>query len=420
MLSFNVLGCCVSRDIFNSLAEKVQVLQYVWNNPISIFSKKPSQKINEDLLNNYEMSGFHKNCLKCDYNKETLDYIFRKKSDYLIIDTLNSRLNFLEKDGHTISFTNPLFPDPVKREKLMRDFGFEDYTVKSAYDIDDKEWEICLRKLIDEMLNHYTANQIILFEFYGSEKYLTKDKTQIKDFDPETINEAKRYNSLAKKLNETLKNNLKGMHIIEFPENVLSIEGHRWGTNPLHYMDEYYEYAAKAVEIITEKLPDKEEITKLSELRQLYSKMFGLYKEKGEIGIKLYWAEQWKIWTTNALNFVKAVALDSFAGNFFEENIRRIKALGLKVIILKYQDTAAVILQSLLEKYQIEVVLETTKWEVSQFTDDEMGLGKKPDTIIISPNVHGAPPTESQELKVLWIHDLLEKDCEIPSAGKGD
>lgn len=422
MFIYNILGCCVSRDVFNLLIEQkeAQVLRYIWSNPISFFSKKPIEKIDENVLGSYDLNGFHKRNLRCDYNKETLDYIFSRKSDYLVIDTLNSRFRLLEKDGHTVSLSNPLFHDSVKREKLMLDFGLGDYKTISAYDISEKEWTTCFEKMIDEILLHYTADQIILFEFYGVERYLTKDKSGSRAFGSESVNQARCYNSLAKKLNEVLKSHIADIHVVEFPENVMAIQGHRLGTHPLHYMDEYYEYAAKAVEIITEKLSINEEKIKISELRDHYSKIFGLYKVRAESETNLSLTEKKRSWAINALNFSKAVALDALGDNIFGENLRRIKELGMKVIILRASDSAGVILQRGLDKYGIDTVMKTNKSNLSQLTPEELEAGKQPGTLIISANVHTPIPQEQCGLSVLWVNDLLEKDCAIPINSKAD
>ncbi|MCM1167897.1 MAG: DUF6270 domain-containing protein, partial [Ruminococcus sp.] len=369
-----------------------------------------SQKINEDMLEKYELPGFHKNCLKRDFNKETLDYIFAKKTDYLIIDTLNSRLNLLEKDGHTVAFTNRLFVDPVNREKLMHDFGLEDYKLKSAYDdIGDDEWTACYERLFAEILKYYTKNQIILLEFYGIEKYLIKDKTRIEIFPSSLIDDAKRYNSLAKKLNEMIKTVFAGIHVVEFPENVLSIEGHRWGTYPLHYMDEYYEYSAKAIGIITRRLPEQEEKAKISELRGFYSKIFGLYKERAQAGTDLHQVDMYRNYALNAFNFAKAVALDAFGENIFEKNLIRIKELKMRVVVLKQQNAAAEILLAALDKSHIDVNYKTDKWAVSQFSDEEKELFRQSDMIIIDAEVHVPPPARTKRVQYRACLRLVEK-----------
>lgn len=67
-------------------------------------------------------------------------------------------------------------------------------------------------------------------------------------------------------------NLLTGIHIVEMPKNCIGNAQHLWGRDTLHFVDEYYQYLYKAIEIITENHSDEE--AKLQELRSFYSQQF--------------------------------------------------------------------------------------------------------------------------------------------------
>lgn len=399
MITFNILGCCPTADALYKLSQKdeYKVLQYIWNNPISMFSSRPKNPIDASALSNYQLSNFHQRTLICDYNKETLNYIFDKKTDYIVIDILNCRLKLLENNGHTVSFTNRFFRS--SQDNFKKDLGIENYNLIEPSEVSDDIWKKTMDKLCNELLKHYSHNQIILNEFYGVDHYLSADKRILNDF--QSNREGKDwYNPLSKKLNDMIKDNLSGIHIIQFPENVLSIAGHPWGLTPLHYMDTYLEYVNKAIEIIVQKLPCNEEKEKLSELLSLYSTMFTLYKERAELARNYQWVQ-------NALNFVMDFTIDSYENGNFEKWLNYCKINNKKIAVLKSSDKAGKILLKALQKYDISVVFISKKWGAEALTQEEWEECKQAD-IIVNANIHGGFETEFDGKDITGIVNLLK------------
>ncbi|MGN0613646.1 MAG: DUF6270 domain-containing protein [Porcipelethomonas sp.] len=66
-----------------------------------------------------------------------------------------------------------------------------------------------------------------------------------------------------------IEDKFKGCHIISMPENMHGLQNHKWGHSPLHYTNIYYEYAYKAIKIISQS-HDNEELL-LENLRMQYS-----------------------------------------------------------------------------------------------------------------------------------------------------
>lgn len=282
MIYFNVLGCCVSRDIVNPLISKgkAQVLQFITCNPYCIFWPSPQHKIEIDVLNGYTVPNHLKRIFVKDYNKETLNYLFLRRSDYLIVDIMNFRLDMLKNDNHIITFFDFL---EHNREKFNKDFCMDKYEKVSPYEINESEQFAALDKLADEILKRYTPNQIILPLFDGVEQYLNHNENVIKDFAKSEIENTRKYNLFMANLKEHFVTKLGGGHIIEFPNQVLADQQHVFGLHELHYMKLYYEYAADCINVIIQRFTYEDEKQKLLILKESCSEKFELLRNRVKV-----------------------------------------------------------------------------------------------------------------------------------------
>lgn len=208
MIYFNVLGCCVSRDIVNPLISKGmgKVLQFITCNPYCIFWPSPQYKIEIDDLSSYTVPNHLKRIFVKDYNKETLEYLFLKCSDYLIVDIMNFRLDMLKNENHIITFFDFL---EHNREKFNKDFCMEKYEKVSPYEISESAQIASLDKLADEILRRYRPNQIILPLFDGVKQYINNENV-ITDFAKSEIENIQKYNLFLAKLKEHFVKRLGG------------------------------------------------------------------------------------------------------------------------------------------------------------------------------------------------------------------
>lgn len=404
MVSFNVLGCCVSRDSLTPLIERggVQVLRYTaFSNPLSMCSKSGEVKISADDLKEYKKSSsFGKRCTVLDINKEVFNYVFGQKSDYIVIDILDARMNLLKKNDFILTLNGVVRKD---RELFNANYGFDEYEEISPYDFGDAEWENAICALCEQLTTHYTPNRIILNKFFGVDKYAGKN--WLHSFPAVRLDGIKMYNPLCEKLDKMLEEKLKGCHVIEFPKNTIAMEGHRWGLWPLHYHDLYYEYSSKAIEIIMKDLRDDLEKEQLAELKSTYEEKIDHVRTKLELNQK---RDQHK-WSINALNFSKSVNFDLLGEGNFTRNIGQIKSKAAKVSILKSTDAAAQILKAALKRYEIPIVFETPKFDLTALTDEEWESCRSAD-LIISANVHSSATTSRDGTEAVLITDLLKSD----------
>ena len=152
MISVNVLGCCVSRDILGPLIRqgKLQVMQYLMYHPCSLFSSSSQSKIEIDDLRDIPIAGFWKNVFVKEYNKEILDYIFARRSEYLVVDIMNARINMLRKDDHII--TDYLFVRQ-NRPQFDKAFHLDGYESITPYEVSEKDQIEALDRLVDKILS---------------------------------------------------------------------------------------------------------------------------------------------------------------------------------------------------------------------------------------------------------------------------
>lgn len=404
MLTFNIFGCCVSRDLFALLEEQkfACVLQMVSTTTATLFTKKFEREYTIDDFKEYNTSKFFKRLFVQDLNKTHLDYLTEKKSDYLIIDLLNERQSIFEKDGRSIAvgtFYNE------NRQRLTDEFDLDTYTLKELGDISFYDRLPALDRFCSYILKFYSPDQIIIHRFRGVEWY--KDKNRKKAFAPNIRNFVQNYNAITNQMYEYVIQRLKGCHIINSPDNVIADVEHKWGLMHLHFHNFYYNYAIRAIKIICEHLPYVEEISRLEELRCIYSEKFELLNLKLDLTSK----NDLLTWSNNSVNFSKTLIIDMLSDNIFIENLRRIKKRNLTVAVLKSTDIAGTVLLKALEKFNIDIVFKTHLWELIWLKPEEFEKCRKAD-LIISANVHGAPPSERDGVAVIMISDLLKINFE--------
>lgn len=409
MKSFNVFGCCVSRDALAVLdaQKKACVQQCVGGTTtVSVFSDKlcHTHTYTIDDFKEYKGSNYFKRLVCQDINKTAIDYLFERKSDFLIIDLLANRLNMFRKGDFYLT-ESAIYRS--NKEKFTEDFNLEEYEEIKMTNQALGFYKDSLDKLCGVILRNYSPDQIILNECYGVLSYISNMRK--KSFDAGVRNHVESYNKLVREMYSYVKSKLKGCHIINFIDNVLADPANKWGLYPLHYHSFYYEYDAKAIETVCwGGHSQEEEAARLEELRQYYSEKFELLNLQLEMTAK----KDSLRWVSNVAKFEKNLLTDMFSGKRFVENILKIKEKGLTVAVLKCTDNAGQILLKALEAYGIEVVFKTQLWEFKWLKEEDFARCRAAD-LIISANVHEAKaPEERDGVKAILISDLLKEKIE--------
>lgn len=401
MISFNVFGCCVSRDTLALLTQqkKACVLQMVSStSTISAFSEKAERTFSMNDFKDYKGPDFYKRITVQELNKTSLDYLFEKKSDYLIVDLMNNRVKMYKKGNHYLCMDS-FYRD--NKERFDSEFHIDEYETVLIENLTLEDYIPGLDKLCSLILKHYSPNQIIVNRIKGSVSYA--EGIRKKQFNESITNHVNYYNELIGKMYDYIIPKLRGCHVINPIENILSTNPHKWGLFHLHFHEYYYEYAAKAIELICKNLPYDEEAARLEDLRRIYWEKFELLNLKLDMTSK---NDQLK-WAQNAAVFEKDLLLDLFSSKRFIDNLLKIKEKNFKVAVLKAFDYSGIILLKALETYGIEVVFKTHLWNFEWLKSEDFDKCRQAD-LVISANVHENKYPEKDGVRAILISDLLK------------
>lgn len=401
MLTFNIWGNCMSRQILNIIEAKKwgKVLQYVGvavSHPISAFSDKCEREISMDDLSEYKGGNFEKRCFCQDINKTALEYLITKKSDYLIVDWIAIQQPMYKKKGHYMVTGSPYV---YNKEKIHTDFNLDSYEYIMPYDIDIEVWREYIGKFCDFISRFYTPKQIILNECLRSEEYKCDDPEKpLKTFNAERNSYTKKYNELVKKINSFFLEKIPGCHVIDFCTGAIADTANPLGgPDPLHYEKTYYEYGARAIEVICAGYEDSREREILNDLRILYSEKCKLLKEKLEFQNKFYG-------TNSALYHTKTMLFDIFGQEKFIEWLKEQKSNNSKISVLVSGYVVGQIFVKALNKYDIVPLLTSPKVRFSDLTNEELELCKQSDIVVYC----GSVTPEYDNINAIKILDLFE------------
>lgn len=283
-----VFGCCVSRDVIDYDLEQGKFGNCNYNvvrflNLVSpytmLYGNKLSLTIEELLKSNPKSTAFRARCLAIDAGKYAMTYMAeRGSSEWLILDVGNTRCRIVEwKDKGVILTYGTGLIEYFKFicEKLQSD----NTCVLYPWELDWDEFVKRFKEIYSTFITEFDPRRVILMKFNAVYDYITLSG-QRKSFDNNKILISKKWNELFAYFNNLIEELFPNCHVIEFPDNVIGDASHRWGLAPLHYHKLYYEYAEKAVEIVTKKYERIDEEQKLDFLCQLYSEKFATLREQ--------------------------------------------------------------------------------------------------------------------------------------------
>lgn len=283
--SISIWGDCCIHQACHDIPHEIAFGLVSW---LSVASC-PSQnflKITKEQIKKSPFSDYRKKVYYNDFTKQTLDYIFSKKTDYLIIDCNDCRKNLIvDKSEDEFSVITSFGSDT----KFFLDEIFVDkslFVEVKPYDLDFALFEKGVNCICDQILKNYSPNQIIYVVHKSVKDYFDNSSNNKFGFFPYTLylrgqtslNE--RLRQLLERIENLIFKRLQGMHIIYFPENVIGVSNHVFGLYPLHYHEFYYEYLNKALKLVFQK--SEQERILLDQLLDFYSLKFKLLRTELE------------------------------------------------------------------------------------------------------------------------------------------
>lgn len=275
-IHISILGTCVMRDVFRVMdgAGKYKVDRYVQAvNPIAAVGSSPLLQEVPDWSGEYfdsEINSFNRRNAYMDLKKSVFSYLAEAKSDYLLIDIGDIRIDLCffdkERQKSATSFS-------VKRGgKVMQEKYLPSVLeTTSVLELDDSFVREQVEAYLERILTLYPQEKIILFENYAVDAYYNRIIGGVKHSWEDT---SKKFNQTFEKVFPYCLAKLPRAHVIPFPAYVLGDEKHIWGSYPLHYLDGYYQYGFEAVEAIVKAKNREEEAGLLRRLRSKWEEVF--------------------------------------------------------------------------------------------------------------------------------------------------
>jgi len=250
MIRIDIIGSCVSRDIFRfDYQKKLEVAAYVARNPIfSLMSPKPTTReipIEDfsDILNDWE-----RRCVYINFNKTAFALSESKRANYIIIDFIDERFDLLEfklpNDEYSYVGQSEVMEKYLnhyswltEKESVYQKRSFTDFTLKEVAEKTNA--------YIDYLLQLYAEENIIVNEAYYVGKYLDINNN-IQAIPDELLS---RYTLDPKKTNPRLefqydlvkKRLSKAMFLSwQTADEIVASERHAWALAPMHYYDKWY------------------------------------------------------------------------------------------------------------------------------------------------------------------------------------
>ena len=207
-----------------------------------------------------------------------------KKSDFMLFHMSNIRFGLLRDcSDRDIRLTSVTRWDKFFHyiSNLAKN-GFipKKYEVLEVYELQENEFYGYIDGFMAMLLQRYKEEQLVLFEVYMTDDMVNARKDNLSKYQAyewlPNDDWMRRVNEVILKAHTYIKEKWPRMHIVESPEPILAYEGHKWGKYPTHFMNEYYEYAYNAMNVIAEygnKDRDAEQL-KLNILKKKYDYVF--------------------------------------------------------------------------------------------------------------------------------------------------
>ena len=276
--TFDIWGCCVSRDSFGVPLDqgrgiqypprqksvgrylqkdgfdslntfRYQINNYIQGIPISIqYSPLYGPLITDD--ENFPLQGAGKKWALESYNKSVIDILDNSGSEWLIVDFRSEgypRVLIEHFDGR-IDYACGGGSSTAECEKIADFFSKKEW-VKNAIVVYGNDYsEESIRQFSDFAKSRY-GNKIIAIETREAYFKLNKDGETIDAPSNEFRNRISS-NTLLKFYQFT------GCHLIKCPYAICGDVYHKWGPSDVHYLSEYYDYVYQSICLIVSEVSD--------------------------------------------------------------------------------------------------------------------------------------------------------------------
>lgn len=228
-------GSCVSRDIFEMVAEQnILICEYIARNSI-VASVFPPANI---LPESKENENWRERMVRIDCSKTLFDRLRKANADYILIDLIDERFSlnkvgdsFITWSGGAKEYLENIPEDLIHASKISKDM-LRQY----------------VKKYCERLLSIFSPTQIILYRARFLNRYIDLNG-DIVDFPAEKMLYYNILNNHISFLYDEMEKILN-CRVIQLPVEALASEDNKWGLAPMHYCRENYTEVLKQIQEI--------------------------------------------------------------------------------------------------------------------------------------------------------------------------
>lgn len=172
MKTISILGACVSRELFNDirLVDEFKINTYAFQTNLWDMLS-PSLEMGEDIINKIPIENFTRRNIGYDINKNIIQELIDKKSDYIIIDLYNLCNVCLKiSDGNKAVYMKTLKTEAIFSSLKAMNLNYS-LELLNFNEIDENVIKNGLIKLAGWLKHQYVESQIILHYPIFCERY---------------------------------------------------------------------------------------------------------------------------------------------------------------------------------------------------------------------------------------------------------
>lgn len=284
-------GSCVTRDVFHyTFPERYEIAAHIGWIPVSTLDSDAISITDQAFP--YQAGKFYIRMMQAQFQNDAVERILSSHADYLVMDCTEERLDQYELSYQSKTIRLADFwantaingaKDGFWIEQVYKRFSASNGVLSGAtlkklpaLSIPLSELETAYRSFFQKILksdtnpNGLEERQIILFETYLA-KNILNESGKLQAFSPKWQVDQK--NAYLKQIYEIVRKIVPNCYVIKLPNFTFGNWHHIWGTNPLHYNDQTYQYFATALDIVTKYNPYRSTPEKLWKQQSLENQL---------------------------------------------------------------------------------------------------------------------------------------------------
>lgn len=231
-----IFGSCVTRDAFGETpqAHGIHVARLVSRSSVPSAVSRPIV-VDEPALSE-SLSAFETRCIETDLAKDALERIAAIDPDYLLIDLIDERFPLIRTMGGGLL---------TRSFNLVNHSGIEAalpraVTIPNGSEAALRHWARSARIFANRLRDLVRPDRLLIHRAFWAERYREDGKD--KPYDSSNMERVRHHNQLLTAYYAHLEAALPEARIIDVPETRrVADPRHRWGFEPFHYIEAYYE-----------------------------------------------------------------------------------------------------------------------------------------------------------------------------------